>query len=244
MIKSLIVFLLISLVCCVLANLDTEDVKLPSLPYDYPDLEPIIDRETMKLHHTGHHQKYTDNVNAALKQLRTVHGGLLKKCKNVDDLLHFHMEITPYKLQKFVINNGGGYVNHALFWKTMISPSQYQPPSERFVKAISSIFGSFDQFVEEFSYMATESKTFGSGWVWLVSRGPFMVIKSYKFQNPPVMYGEYPILGLDVWEHAYYLQYKNKRDTYIRNWWKVVNWKFVEERFFSVYKEGTTDRLN
>lgn len=228
MIKQLL-FALLLVIVVVQANLYREDVKLPPLPYGYGALEPIIDTETMKLHHMAHHNTYTNNVNLALKTLRETQPDLLKVCKDVNELLRKVKKVKGKKMRNFIINNGGGYVNHDLFWKMMVPPSHAKPPSDKLIAELTKSFGSFTSFIEQFSDMARDKNTFGSGWVWLVKKGDKLKIRSKEFQDPPILRGEEPILGLDVWEHAYYLKHRQRRDNYIMTWWKVVNWEYVEE---------------
>lgn len=195
--------------------------ELPKLPYAFDALEPNIDAKTMEIHYTKHHQAYTDNLNAAIK-------GTDLEGKSIKDILkNLDME------NKAVRNNGGGFYNHNLFWKVM-SPNGGGKPSGDLAKAIEDAFGSFDAFKEKFS---TAAKTqFGSGWAWLcVNKGGKVEVCSTPNQDNPLMPNigcdGTPILGLDVWEHAYYLKYQNKRPDYIGAFWNVINWKKVSEKY-------------
>lgn len=193
---------------------------LPKLPYPTDALEPSIDKETMIIHHTKHHQAYVDNLNKAL----TSHPDLQKK--TLAELLK-SLDKVPESIRVAVRNNGGGHLNHSMFWNMMAKGGS--KPTGDLAKAIDSSFGSFDKFQEAF---ATAGRTrFGSGWAWLVANKGKLEIMSSPNQDTPVMEGKVPILGLDVWEHAYYLKYRNMRDSYIKAWWDVVNWKDVAERY-------------
>jgi superoxide dismutase, Fe-Mn family len=202
---------------------------LPSLPYDYNALEPYIDAETMRLHHTKHHQTYVDKLNAALENhLDLLNGSLEDLLKDIDHL--------PQTVRTAVRNHGGGHHNHSLFWTSMSStPSQ---PTGPLARAIEASFGSLDDFKKEFTLAATNH--FGSGWAWLTiplnvktghDQSLPLTITTTPNQDSPLMEGHKPLLGLDVWEHAYYLKYQNRRPEYIENWWNVVNWKAVEAHF-------------
>lgn len=195
--------------------------KLPNLPYDYDALEPHIDERTMKIHHTKHHQGYTDKVNAALK-------GHEFADLDIEEVLRRINEVPEGKKQA-VINNGGGYANHKLFW-TILSPNGGGKPGGDIADAIKDEFGSFDAFKEKFNNAATGQ--FGSGWGWLcVKKGGSLEVLSTPNQNSPLMNGLTPILGVDVWEHAYYLHYQNKRGEYVNNFWNLVNWDKVNEYY-------------
>lgn len=196
--------------------------ELPSLPYDYADLEPHLDKETMMIHHTKHHQGYTNKLNAALEG----HADLVSK--DVTELLS-NLESLPADIQMAVRNNGGGYYNHKLFWNWMV-PNADKTASGEIGKAIDDTFGSFDTFQDEFTKAA--STVFGSGWAWLVKddAGRLSIIKTAN-QDNPVSQGLVPILGLDVWEHAYYLKFQNRRPEFIAAWWNVVNWEEVNKGF-------------
>lgn len=196
--------------------------QLPDLPYAYDALEPTIDERTMHIHHDKHHQGYTDKVNAAIKG----HSDLERK--SIEDLLR-GIDSVPEDIRTKVRQNGGGFANHALFWDVM-SPDGGGQPSGALADAIDSEFGSFDSFKEEFENAATGR--FGSGWAWLVvdTSGDLHVYNTLN-QNSPYMDGHTPILGLDVWEHAYYLKYQNSRGDYVSNFWDVVNWDRVGQNY-------------
>ena len=196
--------------------------ELKSLPYSYDALEPYIDAQTMEIHHTKHHGAYTANLNKAIE-------GTDLASKPIEDILK---DISKHSAA--VRNNGGGFYNHNLFWSVM-GPNAGGAPSGELAKAIEKHFGSFDSFKEKFSTAA--ATRFGSGWAWLVKRGDELLITSTPNQDNPLMdvaeVQGTPILGLDVWEHAYYLKYQNRRPEYIENFWKVVSWNEVESRFAS-----------
>ncbi len=195
--------------------------KLPELPYAYDALEPHIDKETMEIHHTKHHNTYVTNVNAALEG----HEDLASK--SVEDLIS-DLDAVPENIRTAVRNNGGGHANHSLFW-TLLSPNGGGAPKGELAEAIDKKFGSFDKFKEEF---ANAAKTrFGSGWAWLVVDNGELAITSTPNQDNPLMEGKTPLLGLDVWEHAYYLNYQNRRPDYISAFWNVVNWDEVEKLY-------------
>lgn len=196
--------------------------ELPDLPYDHDALEPHIDAETMRIHHSKHHQGYVNNLNAALEK----HPELADK--SLEELLG-DLDSVPEDIRTAVRNNGGGHANHSLFWPCM-APGSGGTPSGELADAIDSAFGSFDAFVETFSKAA--ATRFGSGWAWLcVDEGGGVVVTSTANQDNPVSEGLKPILGLDVWEHAYYLNYQNRRPDYVKAWWNVVNWEQVSENF-------------
>ncbi len=194
--------------------------SVPDLPYEYNALEPHIDEQTMRVHHDKHHQAYVDKANAALEG--TGHEG-----KPVEEVLRA-LDSLPADKQGPFRNNGGGHFNHSLFWEAM-SPDGGGEPQGELATAISSTFGSFDAFKEQFE--AAGVARFGSGWVWLVLDGGELKITSTANQDSPVLEGQVPLVGNDVWEHAYYLQYQNKRPDYLKAWWNVVNWPKVAERF-------------
>lgn len=195
---------------------------LPDLPYPHDALEPTIDVQTMQIHHGKHHQGYTNNLNAALEG----HAGL--QSKSVEDLLR-NIDNVPEGIRGAVRNNGGGYANHSLFWRVM-SPDGGGAPSGALADAINDTFGSFDAFKAAFSTAAT--KRFGSGWAWLVADGDGdLHVYSTPNQDSPYMEGHTPLLGLDVWEHAYYLKYQNRRGDYVGSWWNVVNWDQVAANY-------------
>lgn len=194
---------------------------LPQLTYAYNALEPHIDETTMTIHHTKHHQTYINNVNAALE----AHPELA--AKSVEELIA-NLDAVPESIRTAVRNNAGGHANHSLFW-TIIGPNAGGIPTGELLEAITSTFGSFDAFKEEFAKAATTR--FGSGWAWLVVDNGTLKVTSTPNQDSPIMDGQTPLLGLDVWEHAYYLNYQNRRPDYIGAFWNVVNWDEVAKRF-------------
>lgn len=195
--------------------------SLPSLSYPYAALEPNIDARTMEIHHTKHHQAYINNVNAALDGTEWANADIETVLGSIDKL--------PADKRQAVINNGGGHANHALFW-TILSPEGGGAPSGELAGAINSAFGSFDAFKATFADAA--AKRFGSGWAWLVvDADKSLKVTSTANQDSPIMSGQTPILGLDVWEHAYYLNYQNRRPDYVAAFWNVVNWGKVSEYF-------------
>ncbi|MBK8294428.1 MAG: superoxide dismutase [Solirubrobacterales bacterium] len=193
---------------------------VPDLPYAYDALEPHIDEATMKIHHDKHHQAYVDKTNAALEGTEWADKDIADVVANLDSL--------PADKQGPVRNNGGGHLNHSLFWE-MLSPDGGGAPSGDLAAAIDSAFGSFDEFKEKFK--AGGIGQFGSGWVWLVKDGDGVAIVSTPNQDSPLTDGKTPLLGADVWEHAYYLKYQNKRPDYLDAFWNVVNWNYVAERY-------------
>lgn len=196
--------------------------QLPDLPYDYDALEPHIDERTMKIHHTKHHQGYTDKTNAALE------GHDEFQDMPIEDVLQRITEV-PEDVRQKVINNGGGYANHKLFW-TILSPNGGGEPTGEVAEAIDEEFGSFSDFKEKLNNAATGQ--FGSGWGWLcVNKDGSLEVLSTANQNSPYMNGLTPILGVDVWEHAYYLNYQNERGKYVENFWNLVNWDQVNEYY-------------
>ena len=195
--------------------------KLPPLAYDYDALEPFIDTETMKLHHDKHHATYVSKLNQAVGQAP----GLEKK--SIEDLLAT-LDSLPEAVRKDVRNNGGGHANHSLFWQTLKKNEGGKPAGE-LAKAIDTAFGSHPKFQEQFG--AAAGKVFGSGWAWLAVRDGKLVIESTPNQDSPFSTGATPLLGLDVWEHAYYLKYQNRRPEYVAAFWNVVNWDFVGETY-------------
>jgi len=195
--------------------------KLPELPYAYDALEPHIDKETMNIHHTKHHNTYVTNLNAA------VEGKADLESKSIEELIS-NLDAVPEDIRTAVRNNGGGHANHSLFW-TILCPNGGGAPTGELADAIASKFGSFDQFKEEF---ANAAKTrFGSGWAWLVVNNGQLEVTSTPNQDSPLMEGKTPILGLDVWEHAYYLNYQNRRPDYISAFFNVVKWDEVAKRY-------------
>lgn len=200
---------------------------LPPLAYPYNALEPHIDAKTMEIHHTKHHQAYINNVNNAIK------GKADLESKSVEDLIS-NLNAVPEDIRTVVRNNGGGHANHTLFW-TIIGPKAGGAPTGKIAEAITKEFGSFDAFKEKFNEAAT--KRFGSGWAWLsVTKEGKLEVSSTANQDSPLMEGKTPILGIDVWEHAYYLNYQNRRPDYIAAFWNVVNWSEVEKRYTAVKK--------
>lgn len=195
--------------------------ELPALPYDYSALEPHIDTETMKIHHDKHHAAYVNNLNAALESQPALQG------KSIEDLLR-NINDVPEAIRTAVRNNGGGHANHTMFWEIM-GPSSGEPTGA-LAQAINSAFGDFNTFKEKINDAGV--KRFGSGWSWLVTDGSgnLQVISSAN-QDSPFMDGQTPLLGVDVWEHAYYLKYQNRRPDYLKAWWNVVNWEAVAKRF-------------
>jgi Fe-Mn family superoxide dismutase len=197
--------------------------SLPALPYASDALEPSIDKTTMEIHHGKHHGTYVTNLNKALESAPEL------ASKSIEELLGNNCAIVPESIRTAVRNNGGGHINHTMFWQIM-GPGKGGQPKGKVADAIKSTFGGFDQFKEKFTAAATGR--FGSGWAWLVRvPGGKLEIYSTANQDSPVMEGKYPIVGLDVWEHAYYLKYQNRRPEYITNWWNVVNWDEIENRF-------------
>ena len=195
---------------------------LPPLPYAPDALEPHIDKLTMEIHHGKHHQAYVTNLNKALESAPALAG------KSLEELLANNCALVPENIRTAVRNNGGGHYNHSLFW-TVMGPGAGGAPVGNVAQAIVGTFGSFDSFKEKFN--AAGATRFGSGWAWLVKAGGKIEIYSTPNQDGPVMEGKYPVLGLDVWEHAYYLKYQNRRPDYMAAWWNVVNWAAVETRF-------------
>ena len=196
---------------------------LPELPYGFDALEPHIDAKTMEIHHGKHHQTYVNNLNAAIEKAPEL------ASKSLDELMR-GIDTVPEAVRTAVRNNGGGHWNHSFFWKLM-GPNAGGQPGGEVARAINDAFGSFDKFKEQFS--AAGVGRFGSGWAWLINNGGKLSITSTPNQDNPLMEGQKAIMGLDVWEHAYYLKYQNRRPDYISAWWNVVNWKEVESRFHS-----------
>lgn len=195
--------------------------ELPPLPYAPDALEPTIDAQTMSIHHDKHHAAYVNNLNAALEK----HPDL--QSKSAEELIK-DLGSLPADIQAAVRNNGGGHVNHSMFWPLM-TPGGSKSPSGALASAIDEAFGSFDDFKKQFQEAG--AKRFGSGWVWLVKDGGKLQIVSTPNQDNPISDGLTPILGNDVWEHAYYLKHQNKRPDYLSGWWEVVNWDKVAEHF-------------
>ena len=196
--------------------------QLPPLPYDFAALEPHVDATTMQIHHGKHHQAYVTNLNAALDKHAALHG------KGLEELLK-DIGAVPEDIRTAVRNNGGGHWNHTLFWQIM-GPNAGGTPTGAIADAITSTFGSFETFKDEFKKAAVGR--FGSGWAWLNDVGGKLVIESSANQDCPLMEGKKPIMGLDVWEHAYYLKYQNRRADYIDAWWNVVNWDEINQRLW------------
>ncbi|OGO64969.1 MAG: superoxide dismutase, partial [Chloroflexi bacterium RBG_19FT_COMBO_55_16] len=195
--------------------------ELPSLPYAYNALEPHIDAMTMEIHHSKHHNAYVTNLNAALDKHPHLAGKSLEELVTNPDSL-------PEDIRTAVRNNGGGHFNHSLFWKVM-SPNGGGEPSGALAQAISTAFGDFASFKTTFAQAAVGR--FGSGWAWLGFKGGKLTVLSMPNQDVPMMDGLTPVLGIDVWEHAYYLKYQNRRPEYVANWWNIVNWEEVARRF-------------
>jgi Fe-Mn family superoxide dismutase len=194
---------------------------LPPLPYDFAALEPHIDAKTMEIHHGKHHQTYVNNLNAAIEKAPEL------ASKSLDDLMRGVSKL-PEAVRTPIRNNGGGHWNHSMFWQIM-APKAGGEPGGALGAAIKSAFGDFAKFREQFS--AAGVGRFGSGWAWLINSGGKLSITSTPNQDNPLMEGQKAIMGLDVWEHAYYLKYQNRRPDYIQAWWNVVNWKEVEKRY-------------
>jgi Fe-Mn family superoxide dismutase len=197
---------------------------LPPLPFASDALEPNIDKATMEIHHGKHHAAYVNNLNKALEQAPALAG------KSLEELLAGNLAIVPEAIKTPVRNNAGGHYNHSLFWEILNPAGKPGPtPVGQLGTAINNAFGSLEGFKEKFAAAATGR--FGSGWAWLIKKGGKLEIISTANQDCPVMDGAYPVIGLDVWEHAYYLKYQNRRPDYITAWWNVVNWKVADERF-------------
>jgi superoxide dismutase, Fe-Mn family len=197
--------------------------ELPQLPYAYDALEPHIDKETMNIHHTKHHNAYVTNLNNALE------GNEELLSKSIEELVS-NLDAVPEAARTAVRNNGGGHANHSLFW-TILSANGGGEPTGDLASAINSKFGSYDKFKETFA--AAAATRFGSGWAWLVVNNGELEVMSTPNQDSPLMEGKTPILGLDVWEHAYYLNYQNRRPDYISSFWNVVNWDEVSNLYAS-----------
>ena len=199
--------------------------SLPPLPYATDALEPHIDKMTMEIHHGKHHNAYVTNLNKALESAPNLAG------KTVEELLANNCAIVPDNIKTAVRNNGGGHINHSMFW-TIMGPKAGGPPSGALADAIKSAFGGFDQFKEKVN--AAGAARFGSGWAWLIKDGSGKLdVISTANQDSPIMEGKFPVMGVDVWEHAYYLKYQNRRPDYLAAWWNVVNWAEVAKRFAS-----------
>jgi Fe-Mn family superoxide dismutase len=195
--------------------------ELPALPYEYSALEPVIDTATMKLHHDMHHAAYVKNLNAALEK----HPNL--QSKSAEDLIR-DLNALPEDIRAAVRNNGGGHVNHSMFWKIM-KPAGGGEPTGAIAQAITKAFGSFGDLKTKFNDAG--AKQFGSGWAWVVLKGGELQVMSTANQDNPISQGLHPIFGNDVWEHAYYLKYNNRRPEYLTAWWGVINWDEVNKRY-------------
>ena len=196
------------------------EFSLPPLPYAYDALAPHISQETMELHHDKHHQTYVTNLNAALKDQSQFDG------KSIDEILS-DIQSVPENIRQAVINNGGGHANHTRFWEIM-GPGGGGNPSGAVADAINAAFGDFEAFKTAINDAG--AKRFGSGWAWLVKDGGSLKVISTANQDSPLMNGQTPILGVDVWEHAYYVDYRNRRPDYLKAWWNTVNWEAVAKR--------------
>jgi Fe-Mn family superoxide dismutase len=197
---------------------------LPALPYAPDALEPSIDKATMEIHHGKHHNAYVTNLNRALESAPALIG------KSVEELLADNLAIVPESIRTAVRNNGGGHLNHSMFWQIM-GPKAGGQPGGKLAEAINSTFTSFDNFKEKLS--AAAMGRFGSGWAWLVAHHGKLDIYSTANHDSPVLEGKCPIMVIDVWEHAYYLKYQNRRNEFVGAWWNVVNWVEIEKRFHS-----------
>jgi Fe-Mn family superoxide dismutase len=199
--------------------------KLPKLPYSYDALEPYIDKETMKIHYSKHHAAYIHKLNDTLESVDSVED------KSIENILK-DIDSIPEEKKQLVINHGGGHANHSLFWEIMTPDAPDKPDGELFM-VIENTFGSYEDFKDKFTEKAIT--LFGSGWVFLVvTKDKTLEVTRQSFQNSPLMHDQVPILGLDLWEHAYYLKYQNKRAEYIEAWWNLVNWKEVEKKFLEI----------
>ena len=195
--------------------------QLPPLPYDAAALEPHIDAQTMQIHHGKHHNAYVTNLNAALEK----HPDL--QSKSAEDLIR-NLAAVPEAIRTAVRNNGGGHVNHTMFWEIM-GPGKGGAPTGKIAEAINGTFGNFDSFKDQMNKGG--AGRFGSGWVWLVENGGKLAVESTANQDNPIMEGKKAIFGIDVWEHAYYLKYQNRRPDYLAAWWNTVSWQAVADRF-------------
>jgi Fe-Mn family superoxide dismutase len=195
---------------------------LPALPYAHDALEPHIDKMTMEIHHGKHHNAYVTNLNKALESAPNL------ASKSIEELLANNCAIVPEAIRTAVRNNGGGHINHSMFWQIM-GPGKGGAPVGNLASAINAAFGSFDAFKEKVN--AAGATRFGSGWAWLLKGGSGLEVASTANQDSPVMEGKFPVIGVDVWEHAYYLKYQNRRPDYLNAWWSVVNWQEAEKRF-------------
>ena len=193
---------------------------LPALPYAPESLEPHIDKQTMEIHHGKHHNAYVTNLNAAIEKAPELAG------KSIEDLVK-GISSVPEAVRTAVRNNGGGHLNHSMFWQIM-TPGGGGAPTGAIADAITSSFGTFDKLKEQFKAAAVGR--FGSGWAWVIDNGGKLVVESTPNQDNPLMDGKKPVFGIDVWEHAYYLKYQNRRPDYIDAWWSVVNWAEINKR--------------
>lgn len=195
--------------------------KLPELPYAYDALEPVIDQATMEFHHDKHHQTYVTNLNKAIE-------GTNLESQSIESIIE-DLEAVPESIRMAVRNNGGGHLNHTLFWESLQAPKEDNQPTGDLAESIKRDFGSFDAFKEEF---ATAAKgQFGSGWAWLVKDGDQLSVLATPNQDNPLSQGKAPLLGIDVWEHAYYLNYQNRRADYVQAFFEIINWDKIAERF-------------
>jgi superoxide dismutase, Fe-Mn family len=197
---------------------------LPPLPYAPDALEPHIDKTTMEIHHGKHHNAYVTNLNKALESAPDL------ASKSIEELLANNCAAVPENIRTAVRNNGGGHINHSMFWKIM-GPGGGGAPVGNVAQAITGTFGGFDALKEKMN--AAGATRFGSGWAWLIKSGDKLEVTSTANQDSPIMEGKFPVLGIDVWEHAYYLKYQNRRPDYLGAWWNTVNWQEVESRFNS-----------
>ena len=195
---------------------------LPALPYAPDALEPSIDKATMEIHHGKHHAAYVTNLNKAMESAPDLQN------KTIEELLANNCAAVPEAIRTAVRNNGGGHANHSLFW-TIMGPGKGGAPVGNLAQAITGAFGGFDAFKEKFGAAATTR--FGSGWAWLLKSGGKVELTSSANQDSPLMEAKFPVIGLDVWEHAYYLKYQNRRPEYIGAWWNVIDWEAAEKRF-------------
>jgi superoxide dismutase, Fe-Mn family len=195
---------------------------LPALPYAPDALEPHIDKMTMEIHHGKHHNAYVTNLNKALESAPNL------ASKSIEELLANNCAIVPEAIRTAVRNNGGGHINHSMFWQIM-GPGKGGSPVGNLASAINAAFGSFDAFKEKVN--AAGATRFGSGWAWVLKTTSGVEVTSTANQDSPVMEGKFPVIGVDVWEHAYYLKYQNRRPDYLNAWWSVVNWQEAEKRF-------------
>ena len=198
---------------------------LPALPYAPDSLEPSVDKMTMEIHHGKHHNAYVTNLNKALESAPEL------ASKSLEELLANNCAIVPEAIRTAVRNNAGGHINHSMFWQIM-GPNAGGQPGGALAAAINSTFGSSDNFKEKLN--AAGMGRFGSGWAWLIAHNGKLEIISTANQDSPIMEGKFPVMGVDVWEHAYYLKYQNRRNEYLAAWWNVVNWAAIERRFQSV----------